>query len=363
MENKERTDYHRPSVLNPADYEEVAIWTTNIQGFGDAQFMLQERERAKAHMARTGGQVHHYSNGSCGICGNLLAIYLILFYHAKSNEYITVGCDCACKLGMGFDERGMSLFKKNLANAREAQAGKRKAIAILSANGLIDAWELYTTEYPKHVEGCTGTWRDDCQGCYDSMYNNGCPTHPCTCDYFNRVKTFEQFPERTIRDIVGKLVKYGNISPKQMGFVQSLLKQIVERPIRLAKWQAEKDAAGPVPTGRVTMRGEVIKVKDVEVENRFGYSRYSRTADYITITKIIVKLENGSCVFGRQFDGHVKGDKVFFTATVEASKDDPKFGFFKRAKAAKTTEEIAAELAAKKKRIADAKFEKTVAWG
>src|SRR5262249_46386490 len=117
----------------------------------------------------------------------------------------------------------------------------------------------------------------------------------CPCNFEQRAKAFDQYEERTIRDIVSKLVKYGNISEKAAGFVSSLLGRIINRPIIAAQRQAEKDAAGPVPTGRVTMRGVVVGTKEVE-QRTFGYSRYS--SGYETVTKLIIKLENGSKVFG-----------------------------------------------------------------
>src|SRR5882762_11215830 len=116
-----RTDIHRPSEIIPSDYEYVAVWTMNIQGFGDAQFMIQEREACKRHMERTGGKYSaHEQGGACDVCGNFLAIYLVLFYHAKSNTYIRVGVNCATKLEMSGDFAKMNLFKKNLRDAREA---------------------------------------------------------------------------------------------------------------------------------------------------------------------------------------------------------------------------------------------------
>lgn len=45
---------------------------------------------------------------------------------------------------------------------------------------------------------------------------------------------------------------------------------------------------------------------------------------------LIIKLENGSKVYGNRFENLDRGDKVKFVATVEASKDDPKFGYYKR---------------------------------
>lgn len=91
-----RTDIHTPSQIIPSDYNEIAVWTMNIHGIGDAQFLLQERETIRRHMASTGGTYAHVdTTGSCQVCGNVQAIYLVLFYHEKSNTYIRVGMDCA----------------------------------------------------------------------------------------------------------------------------------------------------------------------------------------------------------------------------------------------------------------------------
>jgi hypothetical protein len=345
----ERTDIHRPSAIIPDDYQEVAIWTMNITGFGDSEFMLREREIAKAHMAKTGGQLRHYSNGSCGICGNVMAIYLVLFYHAKSNEYIVVGINCAEKMGISYDAAGMNLFRKRVAEAREAVAGKKKAIALLSDKGLIGAWEIYTAEYPAHLDTCPANGQN-------KFGDDNGVENPCNCGFEERWKIHSKFEERTIRDITGKLVKYGNISDKQAEFVAKLLQKIQDRPIIEAERQAEKDAAGPVPTGRVKLTGEVLMLKEVD---RPTYYYNDSGVD----TKVLIKLENGSKVYGKRFANVDRGDKVFFIATVEASKDDPKFGFFKRAALALTDEEVAATKLAKKQAAQDKKLLATVAWG
>jgi len=306
-----RTDIHRPSEIIPADYQYVAVWTMNITGFGECEFILRERQICKEHMEHTGGALHHYSNGSCGICGNVQAIYLVLFHHAKSNEYIVAGIDCAQKLDMHVDSSAMKVFKRRCADAREQIAGKRKAIALLGDAGLIDAWEVFTADYPKH-NACTITFTD-----------YGEESGECSCGLRDRLKDYMAFPEATIRDIVGKLVKYGSVSEKQTAFIGKLLKQIADRPIVEAARKAERDAAGPVPVGRVEMQGEVVGVKQVE-----GMS-FSRNADGVR-TKLVIKLENGSVVFGARFANLDKGDKVHFVASVEASQNDPKFGFYKR---------------------------------
>lgn len=312
-----RTDIHRPSSIIPEDYQYVGVWTMNIQGIGDAQFILREREIIRKHMEQTKGEYAHVeTTGSCQVCGNVQAIYLSLHYHAKSNTYLRVGFDCEAKLGLSSEDH--NLFRRNVANAREAQAGKRKAIAILSEAGLIAAWDIYTAKWESHLEGCAGgvlnSWGETAE-----MHGT-----PCTCDSNKRWSVFNAWEERTIRDIVGKLVKYGSISEKQAQFVASLLHKIDQRPIVEAQRQAEKDAAGPVPTGRVTVKGIVLSLKEVDRAPRYY-------GDPGVDTKVLIKLENGSKVYGNRFANVEKGQTVEFIATIQASKDDVKFGFFKRA--------------------------------
>lgn len=307
-----RTDIHRPSAIIPTDYQYVAVWTLKIEGLSDCDFIRREREISKAHMAKTGGKLVHKSHGSCGICGNVQAIYLVLFYHAKSNEYIVVGADCAVKLEMGFDEGAMSRFKRNVADAREAVAGKKKAIAILSDAGLIDAWTIFTAPYPKHADGCPWLLREQLTENWD-----------CTCGTRDLEKQFDQYEERVIRDIVGKLVKYGSVSDAQKGFISKLLGNIARRPIIEAERKAEHEAAAPVEAGRYETTGTVLTIKEVEA---YQFNRFSPE----TAWKVLIRLDNGAKVWGSRFANIEKGNRIRFTATFEVSKDDTKFGFFKR---------------------------------
>ena len=312
--NTTRIDIHAPSRIIPSDYEYVAVWTMNIQGFGDAEFILRERAICKAHMGRTGGTYSaHEHGGSCDVCGNALAIYLVLFYHAKSNTYIRVGVNCAQKLDLGLDMKAVSLFKKHCANAREQQAGKRKAIALLSDVGLIDAWEVFTAEPVKHAVSCALLPSN-------YQFNDGWQLK-CTCGV---VDTSNEFPEPTITDIVGKLVRYGNISDNQKSFVAKLLKQIVDRPIIEAQRQAEREAAQAVVEGRYEVSGEVVTVKEVETGKCFHYG------DDGVRTKVLIRLDGGAKVWGSRFANVERGQHIRFTATFQQSKDDSKFGFFSR---------------------------------
>lgn len=130
--------------------------------------------------------------------------------------------------------------------------------------------------------------------------------------------------------------------------VENLASAVAEREARNAREAARKAAAQPVPTGKTTITGTVVSWK--EATNSFSY--YAET-----ILKVVVEDQRGFRVFGtcpkaladaafdafyadrdRSLDGPdvwkneaLKGAMVTFTATVEQSKDDPAFGFFKRA--------------------------------
>ena len=92
-------------------------------------------------------------------------------------------------------------------------------------------------------------------------------------------------------------------------------------PAAYDRWveeQATAATAAPVPTGTVEIEGTIKTVKFVE-----AYGSY----------KIKVVSDAGWSVWGtlpRAIDRAEVGDRVRFTATVEPSKDDATFGFFKR---------------------------------
>jgi hypothetical protein len=297
-----RTDVHRPSAIIPSDYEEVAVWTMNIQGIGDCQFILREREIARAHMARTKGTYAHVeTSGSCQICGNVQAIYLVLFYHAKTNTYIRVGMDCTMKVGMSADQGRMNLFKKNVADAREAQAGKKKAQALLSDAGLTRAWEIAQENVAARAAEQQAFEAGNCEPRKWSL----------------------PYEERTIEDIVGKLVKYGSVSPKQTEYLRTLLGKIGNRAAVEAAKQAENEAAAPCPSGRIKITGTVVSLKTED--NRFSRSSYDEF-----VTRMLVVSDEGFKVWGSRTGNFEKGERVSFVATVTPSDKDPKFGFFKR---------------------------------
>ncbi len=127
-----------------------------------------------------------------------------------------------------------------------------------------------------------------------------------------------------------KLHQYGSLSEKQLAAVRRGL----ERDAAEAEKQARALAAGAFTGGKLDIEGTVVSTK--WVESQYGSAK-----------KMMVELDDGRRLWGTVARGldevtldeegrHVEttllgqGDRVAFTATVEASQDDPTFGFFKR---------------------------------
>jgi hypothetical protein len=287
-----RTDEHKPSSIIPEDYEYVAQEVFPSPSFGSiigCQIVMDLRAKIQAHMNRTGGTYSgHEHGGNCMVCGSVNAIYTVLFYHAKSNTYVRMGQDCAMKCEMG-DPEAFRTFRTQIQDAVKRNAGKAKAEALLNQQGLSEAWTIFL------ATDRTG-WR---------------------------------YEENTILDIVWKLVQYGSLSDKQFSFLGTLLQKIGNRAAEDARRAAELANAKDCPEGRMEILGTILTTKTQE-------SQYGITL------KMLVKADDGWKVWGTvpssiagEDERGLKGRRIQFSATIQRSKDDPKFGFFKRPTCAK----------------------------
>lgn len=305
---RNRTDVHRPTEINPEDYEFVCVqylWQTSEPDLGEVFYNKSEREVFNAHREKTGGKFANIEHGGTCYCCGALARYVARYYHEKTNSYIDLGERCSLKLDNGETE-AFRTIRRAITNAREAIAGKNKARLILEDAGLPKAWSFYeANRYPEARE------------------------------------------ERIVVDIVGKIVRYGSASENSLKLIEKLLHYIENKEQieaeKKAKRDAEKAAAAPCPSGRVKVTGTILTVK-------------VRAHDFGCDLKVLVKDESGFTVWGnlpkdlnsliewvedRNSEENyprlrVKEPKVEFVATITPSKDDTKFGFFKRPSKAKT---------------------------
>ncbi len=60
-----RTDAHRPSVIEPADYSFVGFQYLRVDDLGAALFLADERRRIQTHMDSTGGETKSATFSTC----------------------------------------------------------------------------------------------------------------------------------------------------------------------------------------------------------------------------------------------------------------------------------------------------------
>lgn len=299
-----RTDCHSPLNLDPAAYKFVRcfwqyqpseesgtadraegimeyIWET----FGEEPEMTPDMPELKNEAMFSG-----YLYGNCDHCGAHFH-YGAIFFHPASKQYIRVGWECATKRFSLTDKQQyqMERIKAKAAVQRDAVKRTVTARAFLAAN---------------------------------------CPDLVPVMD-----PEAKDQPHTILADMAGKLYQYGSLSEKQVEFARKLVREASEKAVRKA---AEQATLSPVVAGAgIVVEGKVLTVKEQE-------NPYVRNG---TIYKMLVMDNRGFKVWGTipSALNANKGDVVRFTANVEASKDDPTFGFFSRPRKSEMVTEAAQE--------------------
>lgn len=299
-------------MRSEADHEDypgpdfAVIHSHEVYGNADAEFALwQER-----------GSVD--TNCRCALCGKLLK-YNCVVQHVPTGEFYNIGRDCLEAIECLKGANKWLAFKHEKL-AEWVAAGKKAHKARLAG----DVREAeFAASSPAHHAALQ----------YAREFDNN---HPL----WHKVS----WQITTLRDIRGRLRKYGSISDKTGDLVLRLHSEAVES---IASCQSEIAAREQAlasgvraPEGKQTITGTVLGTKFVDSD--FGGS-----------WKAIIDLGNGTRVYGtipgaelgvtyvsgRLDDGracqiHIsrieKGDTVTFSATFEVSQKDSLFGFYKR---------------------------------
>jgi len=277
---------HNPSNFNPADYV-VVDYVDNRRpvpyGWTPAEFADHQNEVAQweAHNARLFGADWRAKINRCVHCGNGNVRWITAVQHVPTGETVTFGADCTERLGF----KDQHTFKLALLKSRDEARKVRIAIyskreAFLAAN-------------------------------------------PAIVDVLARINNPEHAKNFFAKDVLAKLDRYGDLSPRQVETVLASLQRDVEFAARKAVEATE--AKGPAPSGRVEVSGVVLSTKWVSS----GYASY-RGAEQET-RKALVKLANNSKVWVTANDEAIeKGASVTFKATFTVSNDDTHFAFGKR---------------------------------
>jgi len=287
-----RDDEHRPSLLDPADYEYVAAFYQ-----GDSVWMarayresMEEYEEALEQFEVFNG--NHARKGTCDHCGAAFN-HGVLFYHLPSTELVHVGHICAANT-VGLPDKA----------AKARKDAERKA-------------EFYKEQHERHEQG--KAWRDE----------NG-----------DLVEWLENLPDGAhgfLVDMRLNVERYGSLTRNQTTATRNWKQrdeQKAERKAEEDKRRAERfgENIPALEAGRYTMAGTILNVK-------------WQHGDFGTQLKMLVELENGNKVWGTcpsnivgfftdEVDS-LKGKKIVFTATVKPKADDEHFGYFSRPAGAK----------------------------
>jgi hypothetical protein len=278
----ERIDIHSPANFDPAQYSYLgAIYKGNASSDIAIEMIdayLSDNELSQEELAELAKNSSFNGNykqkNTCDHCGAHFN-YGALYRHTNG-DVIVVGWECSAKR-FGCNSRldyDMNRLHNAVAAARGQAKKKEQAEAFLAANrGL--------------------------QAVLDGNH-------------------------AILADLKANLYKWGSLTDKQLALAAKLDREM--------KHRAELDAAeenlpkSPVIEGRIRVSGTILGFKEVEVPK---YSYYSSG----TAWKMILRDDRGFKLYGSMPSAvsmDDRGKHVSFNATVQKSKDNNYFGFFKR---------------------------------
>ena len=336
-----RSDIHRPSApeFDPEAYEFFGCFDLNPDPMWGADDIRARRETVSALVKQGWKFTSVHGSGQCGHCGARIR-YAALMGHTATKGLIYVGETC-------LDNR-FSLTKGEFARLRKEASlnAERSAKRVQIEKLLAAAPHLVWASYANNIAAAGATpvyytatsWGeeeyetpeeaaahlDTRPGVQDWVVTG----HKRGTSWSEQTHTGDKV--NTLSDIWNKFQRYGDLSDKQINLVERLVEWLTEAEVRRAAREAEREAVVSsgvqVPTGRVVVEGKVLSVK-------------SQESQYGTTWKMLVQHEDGWKVWGSipaslrdevSYYSDLKGQRVRFTAAVEASNDDQLFGFFKR---------------------------------
>ena len=258
-----RSDIHRPSVINPAEYEFVAVKYIGSSEKGE-EISLGSAQIIGEHIRSTGGKYSsHEHGGTCHVCG-AMAMYLAVWHHEPTNTYICTGEDCAQKMDLhGAD---FQRVRDQVRRDKAFTTGKARAQKELAERNLSAAWDIYSANV-----------RDD-----------------------------YRYEEDTISDIVSKLVQYGSLSDKQWDFIARLFDKIAEREVVAQRRAAEAANSQWIGTVGERMVIEATITFVTSYETNFGVTVVTGLKD-----------KAGNVIIQKGVGIGYKGEKVVLRATVK----------------------------------------------
>jgi hypothetical protein len=273
-----RTDTHKPSLLDPAEYDFMAAFYQGDSpwiGQGYRAEMEIYEAAVEAHLVFNG---NHAAKGTCDHCGAAFN-HGVLFRHIPTDELIHVGHICAANT-VGLPSRAEKVRKSAEKLAKELKEREERKLAAAD-------WHKEHAELISWL--ATVTLADD--------------AHSFLLDMHSTIE------------------KWGKLSDRQTAATYKWMEGAKKRE---ASKQAEAETlshAKPLEEGRREIMGDVISTK-------------WQDSDFGGGMKMLVRMADGNKVWGTipaAIDStDLVGETVIFTATVKRSGNDEHFGFFSR---------------------------------
>ena len=273
-ERMKRTDIHRPSQMNPAEYRVLAVGyvdeAENTETGAIERFLVLDRVDARwSELGEPeGSNWAGHREGRCDHCGARIKYYSVV-EHRGTGDVLVVGLQCTNRFfNCNFN------YRQQVLKARAE--GDRRVREWLAKNpelGLVYQFSLSDAAMP-----------------------------------------FAQ-------DMARKVREYGSLSEKQAAALVKSYAIYVER--KAEKVERAKKPTANCPVGRVQVVGTVVGRKTIEGADRWMPPTY----------KMIVEDDRGFKCYGTipsAILGVIRGERVSFTAQLEPAHDDPTFGWFKR---------------------------------
>jgi len=297
-----RSDIHRPSFLDPAEYTEVGFFDLHPEdGGGSIDDEYSDKDAFLGNFA---------DRGRCDHCGAGPLRYIVIFHHEPTDKLVTVGTRCAGILGLS--SRSERERRQAIEDARRRQAVETW-VAQDEINGEIRSFLNAVATTPYHDEQ-TG----------DNPFRAAFPAiHGGTIAFLDSLNH--------------KLNRYGNLTENQVAAIVKIKARNDERLAAYAARSAELAEVAPLAEGRREIIGTIVSTKMVEgfggddvmkmlVEEADGNRVFG------TVPRILMEIAEGpwSAEDGYYAPVELKGKTVTFKAQVERSSKDEHFGFFKR---------------------------------
>lgn len=312
-----RTDIHRPSLLDPAEYSYLGCFYQGSSRAMEISYARDMDDLSRAIIASGAWtfEGNYQTKGTCDHCGAMFA-HGACFLHIPTGQYISVGHICA---------------NDTIGLPSHAAAAKRRAEKAVAA-------EKAQQNRIAEMQG----WRDENTDVVEFLAT----VEQAEVDYrqANEDGTQTKAPHPFLLEMVHSLKRWGSLFPKQAEAVRKFAARAAEFAARDAERQANPEPVPttPLQTGRLILTGTILTTK-------------VQDSDYGSTLKMLVKLDDHNKVWGTvprsledatlstsyyDADGGwqetpaqieaLRGQRVQFTATVKASDTDQHFGFFSR---------------------------------